>query len=229
MPRNFVSLFGSGGDVLPVAAVGGFAFIQQSTAPTSGTALATVVPTLPGAASSGSTVFLFVSSSAVGKLLSGVTGLGGTWAQLCVATNDTFDDDIAEIWWATNITGGGTTATATFVSEASQGSASLIEFSHSGAASLHAAASEAIANDAAPATNTVATTAGDLVVALLEQKGAQTLLTGPLSGFTAGPFANAAGCVHAPAWKLSSLSNPQGTGWTTSAGNHWAATIASVT
>lgn len=213
-----------------VAAAVGFVFIQQSAAAASVAASPTVTPTLPGAASAGSTVIMYISSSSPGKAMASAAGLGGTWVQLSIADNNNFDDDIAEIWMATNISGGGTSVVGTFVGDVTQASATLVEFSHSGAATLHAAGVAAFTNDAAPTTNTVATSALDLVVAMFEQRGTQTVSTGPANGFTAASsVTNAAGCVHAPAWKIGSLANPQGTSWTTSAGNHWAATSASLT
>lgn len=207
---------------------GGFALIQQSPAAITGTAINDISPTLPTAASAGSTVFLFVTSSSFGKNLSGVSGLGGTWSQLCFADNTDDAHDIAEIWWATNITGGGTSATATFSSQADNVSSCLAEFSFAGTAIVDAAGTAATGTSAAPATSSVATTNNGMVVALLEAKGTVTASSGPTGGFTAASSSSNNGAAFYPSWLLSGLGGSKSTSWGLSASAIWAAVIASV-
>lgn len=175
MPRNFVSLFGSGGDVLPVAGGGADVAFDNSSNTLEADNNATAVGTLTvGSLSNGILIaFIATEDAAAGAaVVSGVnSSLGGAFTHLgSSAFNFTVggvSDYNGDIWYLLNPAAGSHTVTATMneaTNETNVGLASFANVSQSapfGTPVTHTDITEVVNNY----DTTVSSAAGDMMLA----------------------------------------------------------------
>lgn len=193
---------------------------QSASAATAGTGT-TITPTLPGNTTAGNTLIAFITSSQAASQTVSSIATEASWAKIASSQNAT-DTTRSEIWMATNITGGASSYQITMSHTNVNTTASLVEFTISGASVVdNAPTGTTGATSTATSPTITAASSSSLDLALQCNDNGIGKASGPTNSWIAATAESTSLNGHFPAWKTAPSASDS-TAWTLNVSQAWA-------